>query len=263
MTTEGAKLSAAQDSADRGNGVARFVALAALIAAAVLVAVLMLGSGGGYKVTAVFDDAGQLVVGNQVRVGGRAVGSIDEIILTGEPIVVVPTGDATISLEEGWNFVSTPKQLADGKNTFAVFDTVDTADQSILIYDGLEQKWQIVVSADSFRPLDGIWIYADEACTVPLTFAPGGPDLPPAKNLGRGWNAIGFSDTQPTSAASTLLSLGNHWTTLIGFDAEAQQYDVSIIRSDRDSHSDERTMEPMRGYWVYMTEADTLAAIGA
>ncbi len=194
---------------------------------------------------------------------GQMVGSIDEIILTGEPIVVVPTGDATISLEEGWNFVSTPKQLADGKNTFAVFDTVDTADQSILIYDGLEQKWQIVVSADSFRPLDGIWIYADEACTVPLTFAPGGPDLPPAKNLGRGWNAIGFSDTQPTSAASTLLSLGNHWTTLIGFDAEAQQYDVSIIRSDRDSHSDERTMEPMRGYWVYMTEADTLAAIGA
>ena len=41
----------------------------------------MLGSGGGYKVTAVFDDAGQLVVGNQVRVGGRAVGSIDEIRL--------------------------------------------------------------------------------------------------------------------------------------------------------------------------------------
>ncbi|PKL61567.1 MAG: hypothetical protein CVV31_10860 [Methanomicrobiales archaeon HGW-Methanomicrobiales-2] len=204
------------------------------------------------------------LVGTALTSNKQKVGSIDEIVLAGVPIIVEPpTGDATISLEEGWNFVSTPERLADGSNTFAVFDTVDTADHSILIYNGLEQKWQIVVAADSFQPIDGVWIYSNEACTVPLTFAPGGPDLPPAKNLGKGWNAIGFTDTEPTSAASTLLSLGNHWTTLIGFDAEEQKYDVSIIRGDSNSHSDERTMEPMRGYWVYMTEADTLAAIGA
>lgn len=81
MTTEGAKLSAAHDSADRGVGPARFAALAALIAVAVLVALLMFGGGGGYKVSAVFDDAGQLVVGNQVRVGGRAIGTIDSVRL--------------------------------------------------------------------------------------------------------------------------------------------------------------------------------------
>ncbi|MDD3857014.1 MAG: hypothetical protein PHP43_03085, partial [Methanoculleus sp.] len=114
-----------------------------------------------------------------------------------------------------------------------------------------------------FRPLDGVWVYSNEACTVPLTFAPGGPELPPAKELGKGWNAIGFSDTEPTSAASTLLSLGNHWATLIGYDAENQEYGVSIIRGASGNHGDERTMEPMQGYWVYMTEADTLAAIGA
>ena len=204
------------------------------------------------------------LVGTALTSNKQKVGSIDEIVLDGVPIVVEPpTGDAAISLEEGWNFVSTPKRLADGSNTFAVFDTVDTADHSILIYNGLEQKWQIVVAADSFQPLDGVWIYANEACIVPLTFAPGGPDLPPAKELGKGWNAIGFSDTEPTSAASTLLSLGSHWATLIGYDAENQEYEVSIIRGDSNSHSDERTMEPMQGYWVYMTEADTLAAIGA
>lgn len=205
------------------------------------------------------------LVGTALTSNKQKVGSIDEIVLDGVPIIVEPpTGDATISLEEGWNFVSTPKRLADGKNTFAIFfDAVDTAGHSIQYYDGLEQKWKPMASTESFQPLDGVWIYADEACTVPLTFAPSGPNLPPTKNLGKGWNAIGFTDTEPTSAASTLLSLGNHWTTLIGFDAEAQQYDVSIIRGDRNSHSDERTMQPMRGYWVYMTEADTLAAIGA
>jgi len=49
----------------------------------------MFGTGGGYKVTAVFDDAGQLVVGNQVRVGGRAVGSIDAIRLDGRSQAVI------------------------------------------------------------------------------------------------------------------------------------------------------------------------------
>jgi hypothetical protein len=113
------------------------------------------------------------------------------------------------------------------------------------------------------QPLDGVWVYSNEACTVPLTFVSGEPELPPTKDLGKGWNAIGFSDTEPASAASTLLSLGDHWTTLIGFDAEAQEYGVSIIRGDSSSHSDERTMQPTQGYWVYTTEADTLAAISA
>jgi len=205
------------------------------------------------------------LVGTALTSNNQKVGSIDEIVLDGVPIVVEPpTGDATISLEEGWNFVSTPKRLADGSNTFAVFfDVVDTADHSIQFYDGLEQKWKPVASTESFRPLDGVWVYANEACTVPLTYAPGEPEVPPTKDLGKGWNAIGFSDTVPESAASTLLSLGEHWTTLIGFDAETQEYEVSIVRGTSGRHGEERTMQPTQGYWVYTTEVDTLAAIGA
>jgi len=206
------------------------------------------------------------LVGTALTKNSQKVGSIDEIVLDGVPIVVpAPAADATISLEEGWNFVSTPKRLAEDSDTFAIFfDAVDTADHSILIYDGLEQKWDDVASTGSFQPLDGVWVYSNEACTVSLTFAPGSPELPPTKNLGKGWNAIGFSDTEPTSAASTLRSLGDHWTTLIGFDAEAQEYGVSIIHGDSsDRHNEERTMQPMQGYWIYMNGADTLAAISS
>ena len=46
-----------------------------------LVALLMFGGGDGYRVTAIFENAGQLVKGNQVRVGGRPVGTIKKIEL--------------------------------------------------------------------------------------------------------------------------------------------------------------------------------------
>jgi phospholipid/cholesterol/gamma-HCH transport system substrate-binding protein len=50
-----------------------------------LVAVLLFrGAGSGYSVSATFENGGQLVKGNQVMVGGRAVGSIDDIALTND-----------------------------------------------------------------------------------------------------------------------------------------------------------------------------------
>jgi phospholipid/cholesterol/gamma-HCH transport system substrate-binding protein len=65
------------------------LALAALIGAAVLIVLLMFGGDGGYRVNAVFDDAGQLVRGNQVTVGGRPIGSVEEIALNDRSQAVV------------------------------------------------------------------------------------------------------------------------------------------------------------------------------
>ena len=65
-------------------------------------------------------------------------------------------------------------------------------------------------------------------------------------------------------AMGTLLSLGDRWSTLIGFDADAQKYDDSIIRTvNSGHHSVMRSMQPTSGYWIYMTEEDTLAGISA
>ena len=175
--------------------------------------------------------------------------------------VTEPGGEADILvLRPGWNFVSTPKRLAAGANTYAIFNDVDTAAHSILLYDGQDCDWRMMGPADAFRPLDAVWIYANGTYEIPLAFAFGGPDLPPEKDLGKGWNAIGFSDTEPESAATTLLSLGEHWTTLIGYDAQGQQYESAIIRT---SASETEGMQPMQGYWIYMTRAETLAAIAA
>ena len=59
------------------------LAVAALVAAvAVVAAVLLRGNGDDYVVYAEFQNASQLVRGNEVRVAGATVGSVDDIELT-------------------------------------------------------------------------------------------------------------------------------------------------------------------------------------
>ncbi|MEA2386334.1 MAG: phospholipid/cholesterol/gamma-HCH transport system substrate-binding protein [Thermoleophilaceae bacterium] len=61
--------------------VGRALTLAALAVAVVATAALMFGAGDGYRVSLTLDNAGQLVEGNQVKVGGRPVGLIESIEL--------------------------------------------------------------------------------------------------------------------------------------------------------------------------------------
>jgi phospholipid/cholesterol/gamma-HCH transport system substrate-binding protein len=83
--------------------VARILALAALIAAVALAALAMFGGSDQYKVKAVFQNAGQLVPGNEVRVGGQPIGSISDIELDNraDAIVTMEIGDAVAPLHEG------------------------------------------------------------------------------------------------------------------------------------------------------------------
>jgi phospholipid/cholesterol/gamma-HCH transport system substrate-binding protein len=88
---------------ERGSSLARILATGALIAAIVLVALAMFGDGGSYRVKAVFDNAGQLVRGNQVRVGGQPVGKIADIELDDQAnaVVTLQVDDTVAPLHEG------------------------------------------------------------------------------------------------------------------------------------------------------------------
>jgi phospholipid/cholesterol/gamma-HCH transport system substrate-binding protein len=59
------------------------------VAAVALAALALFGDGGSYKVNAVFESAGQLVKGNEVRVGGQPIGTITEIDLDDSANAVV------------------------------------------------------------------------------------------------------------------------------------------------------------------------------
>ncbi|WP_292519863.1 hypothetical protein [Methanoculleus sp.] len=199
------------------------------------------------------------LVGTALTSNMQKVGSIDEIVLTGLPVIC----DATISLEEGWNFVSVPKLLSTGKDSAAIFANVDREQHSIWQYDATLKDWKQVTEADQILPLEGYWIYSARSMKVPLHFDTDAIRTPPAKMLAQGWNAVGFSDTEPATTRDTLLSLGDAWTQVIGYNAGTQQYETSIIRGGSGSHNDTQEMLPMKGYWVYLRGESELAAIGA
>ena len=79
------------------------IAIAALVVAVALLALAMFGGGDGYRVKAVFENAGQLVTGNQVRVGGQTVGTISDIELNdaAQAIVTMDVDDEFAPLHEG------------------------------------------------------------------------------------------------------------------------------------------------------------------
>ena len=66
-------------------------------------AVLMFGAGGGYRVHVTLDNAGQLVKGNQVKVGGRPVGMVESIELQDDARarIEVSIDDELAPLHEG------------------------------------------------------------------------------------------------------------------------------------------------------------------
>jgi phospholipid/cholesterol/gamma-HCH transport system substrate-binding protein len=82
---------------------ARVVALGAIVAAVALLALAMFGGGGGYKVEALFQNAGGIVPGNPVQVGGAKIGSVDDIKLdnNANAVVTLKLDDDFVPLHEG------------------------------------------------------------------------------------------------------------------------------------------------------------------
>ena len=72
--------------------IGRGAALAAVLIAFLAVIVIVLGGGGGYQVTALFQNASQIVTGDQVEVAGNSVGTVSNIAIT-------PRGLAQLTLD--------------------------------------------------------------------------------------------------------------------------------------------------------------------
>jgi phospholipid/cholesterol/gamma-HCH transport system substrate-binding protein len=98
----------------------RVLAVAGVVLAVVLVALLLFG-GSGYRVKATFQNAGQLVTGNEVQVGGVTVGSVDDIALTpdGQAEVTFSIDDEDYApLRRGTRAVIRPSSLSGIANRF-------------------------------------------------------------------------------------------------------------------------------------------------
>jgi phospholipid/cholesterol/gamma-HCH transport system substrate-binding protein len=101
------------------SNLVRGIAAALLVAAAVLVAFVLFG-GGGYHVTATFENAGQLVKGNQVRVAGHTVGSVEDIDVSQDGMAEVKfsVNDEYAPLREGTTAIIKPASLSGIANRY-------------------------------------------------------------------------------------------------------------------------------------------------
>jgi phospholipid/cholesterol/gamma-HCH transport system substrate-binding protein len=100
--------------------IARIFALIAVTAVAVLCVVLLLGRGGGYAVTATFQNASQLVKGNQVKVSGLPVGTVQAIRLTpdGQAAVTFTVDDDYAPLRQGTRAIVRQASLSGVANRY-------------------------------------------------------------------------------------------------------------------------------------------------
>jgi phospholipid/cholesterol/gamma-HCH transport system substrate-binding protein len=85
------------------SAIGRIAALIALAIAVVAVVIMLTGDDDGYEVTAEFENASQLVAGNEVVVGGVPAGSVEEIELgpNGEALVTFTVDDDYAPLRRG------------------------------------------------------------------------------------------------------------------------------------------------------------------
>ena len=84
------------------SGIGRVAAIAAVVAAVVLVGFIMLGGGGGYTVTAYFENGNQLVKGNLVELDGTPIGSVKNLDIS-------PNGQAVVTIGVGGKYAPLPR----------------------------------------------------------------------------------------------------------------------------------------------------------
>ncbi|HLM26822.1 MAG TPA: MlaD family protein [Thermoleophilaceae bacterium] len=113
--------------------VGRVLALGAIIFAAVVVAFILFSADGGYQVTARFENAAQLVPGNEVYVGGARAGSVKDIQITpdGQADVKVQMLDKYAPLRQGTRAIIKQTSLSGIANRYVDVEIGGGTNQAI------------------------------------------------------------------------------------------------------------------------------------
>ncbi len=160
-----------------------------------------------------------------------------------------------IPISAGWNFVSVPRNLAPGRDTAQIFEHLDVAGHSALVYEA-PKGWVPLLRTTPIKPFIAIWVYSARLDSVSLTYDTSNQVLEP-RALSSGWNAAGFSEIYPVEARKALSSIRDAWQECLGFNGGLQRYDTMIMKGV----DDERRVQPYAGYWVYMSKPGILSGI--
>jgi len=155
--------------------------------------------------------------------------------------------EITYTLSAGWNLIGIPAQPIAGYDTATVFSHVPSEGHSMFQYGA--SGWERVSPTTPLHVMDAYWVYADTPFTVMIQVQEGSG----SKSFQSGWNLIsplGFTAKRASEAFSSL-----SWSYIIGYDGETQQYDLPLILGADDTI----VVEPGHGYWIYLSNVETLS----
>jgi hypothetical protein len=186
---------------------------------------------------------------------------VPTVTSTPTPTPTIVPNYSSISLNAGWNFVSTPKTLAAGHNTASIFSQVDMGGHSAYMWNGSQSPghWDILQANTPILPLYGLWIYSTSGTVVDLQYENNPMSAPAQRNLPAGWSTVGFTGLSPTSARNTYLAVQTSWVNSMGYNAVTQSYEPTIFNGDT---SESTVLYPTKGYWLFMRDPGILPAIG-
>jgi hypothetical protein len=162
-------------------------------------------------------------------------------------------GKYIIPMKKGWNLISLP--LAQRNTSISkVLQTIDGNYDVIWSYDAKEAQWRSsTIDLTDINRTMGLWIHMKNAYNLSVVGAiPESSDI----TLYEGWNLVGYPSLETRNLNNALS--GITWQAVQYYDA----FDVSDpwkhnSTSKPDNLNDLKTMEPGRGYWVYVTINDT------
>jgi hypothetical protein len=169
-----------------------------------------------------------------------------------------------IVIEPCWNFMSVPFALNNSSVEFVLADI----DYTNLVYWNTSGAiWEIPTD---FEPLKAYWIESNESVDQMISsevLEPLTPAVPPTMTVYPGWNAIGYTDSMAILPAELMLgSIDESYMTVIGpYDSATGMYEQvghngeTGVISGIHVGTDIFDMGPYEGFWVYVTQEDTLA----
>jgi len=178
-----------------------------------------------------------------------------------------PSGTTNVpgmSLDEGWNVVSTPVTLEStgGANRFG--NIIPTG--VLAAYRLYGNNWYAVTSYYVLKPLEGIYVNVDTGGTECYFVPEDGISAPPTRTLYTGWSLVGpapgydggFPDTPVMEVLACMITGGLFGSELSFSNVVSPALNQPGWTFNPWYYGSEPDMLPYKGYFAYMEAYDTL-----
>ncbi|MCG2759266.1 MAG: hypothetical protein L6263_12660 [Desulfobacteraceae bacterium] len=175
------------------------------------------------------------------------------------PLVLPPQPFDTLEFEPNvWNLVSVPKTLNNSAVDIVLNNLSLDANNVKWYYNASSNAWE---HPSNIMPLRGYWVYSNVSSKIiqKLKYKNmAGPNVPPSMLMKAGWNLIGHTSTEAMQVKSALISIDGKYSHLLTYDL-IKGWRFYIVGNPSLQQFD--AFEPGRGYWIFMTQDATYAAV--